>query len=307
MRTGCTPCGASRRPGRPVAQRIPEGRARGIAGSSAIITTGITGTPRRSPTPSTTPFSGSSRGSRRCTPELSDPSSYAAGGERSRSPRSGLSYATCRCSPSRTPSPKTNSTNSTRAFGGSSPDAAFPGSRWNARGDLAEVKIDGLAVELTYEGEGIPVEPHGRRRAGRNCDRRNLRTIPDVPFPVPRAGEAYRSSPGPSRGARGSVHGAAAHSALNRGRERAGALRRSPSRGSVRQLDPKGHAQWLIEKLRDLDAPDGSRARFSSHWLGFPSTGTAAGSVEPKSSRSTGEMGSKKGSGRSRTRLTGSW
>jgi DNA ligase (NAD+) len=105
----------------------------------------------------------------------------------------------------------------------------------DALGYVAEAKIDGLAVELLYEG-GRYARGATRGDGTRGEDvTANLRTIGDVPLriPVPPArlevrGEAYMNK--------------ADLAALNRGRERAGeppfANPRNAAAGSVRQLDP---------------------------------------------------------------------
>lgn len=115
------------------------------------------------------------------------------------------------------------------------------GERFGAFGYAAEVKIDGLAVELTYE-KGAFVRGATRGDGVRGEDvTANLRTIPDVPlvmnesagFPAPDIldvrGEIYMEKK--------------EFVALNRGRTRLGepvfANPRNAAAGSVRQLDPR--------------------------------------------------------------------
>jgi DNA ligase (NAD+) len=111
-------------------------------------------------------------------------------------------------------------------------------------GYVAEVKIDGLAVELAYEG-GKFVRGATRGDGIRGEDvTANLRTIRDVPLAL--AGEPGPGAPPlpPLLEARGEVYMEKADlAALNRGRERSGeptfANPRNAAAGSVRQLDPK--------------------------------------------------------------------
>ncbi len=110
----------------------------------------------------------------------------------------------------------------------------IPESALDARGYVAEAKIDGLAVELAYEG-GKYVRGATRGDGTRGEDvTANLRTIGDVPLTIPTPpsrlevrGEAYMNK--------------ADLAALNRGRERGGeppfANPRNAAAGSVRQLD----------------------------------------------------------------------
>ncbi|MHB1040825.1 MAG: DNA ligase LigA-related protein, partial [Desulfobacteria bacterium] len=111
-------------------------------------------------------------------------------------------------------------------------------------GYVAEVKIDGLAVELTYEG-GRYVRGATRGDGVRGEDvTANLRTIPDVPLCVPRDSAKGGAPPPTHLTARGEAYMEKRDlAALNRGRERAGepvfANPRNAAAGSVRQLDPK--------------------------------------------------------------------
>ncbi len=109
-------------------------------------------------------------------------------------------------------------------------------------GYTAEVKIDGLAVELTYE-KGAFARGATRGDGVRGEDvTANLKTIPDVPLAIPR-----RSSAGPVPDVldvRGEIFMERNDFAgLNRGRERLGeapfANPRNAAAGSVRQLDPR--------------------------------------------------------------------
>lgn len=106
----------------------------------------------------------------------------------------------------------------------------------------AEVKIDGLAVELTYE-KGAFVRGATRGDGVRGEDvTANLKTIPDVPLAIPR-----NSSAGPVPevlDVRGEIFmDRDDFAGLNRGRERLGeaafANPRNAAAGSVRQLDPR--------------------------------------------------------------------
>jgi DNA ligase (NAD+) len=134
-------------------------------------------------------------------------------------------------------------------------------------GYVAEVKIDGLAVELTYEG-GRYVRGATRGDGVRGEDvTANLRTIHAVPLSVRR--EKGAPTP-PLFTARGEVYMEKSDlAALNRGRERAGepvfANPRNAAAGSVRQLDPKVTASRRL-KLWVYGAGRVEGAGFSSHW-----------------------------------------
>ncbi|MBI5418742.1 MAG: NAD-dependent DNA ligase LigA [Deltaproteobacteria bacterium] len=119
----------------------------------------------------------------------------------------------------------------------------------DARGYVAEVKIDGLAVELVYEN-GTYVRGATRGDGVRGEDvTANLRTVPDVPLSIPRkAAHSVRGviapAPPPYLSVRGEVYMTKADFRdLNRGRERLGepvfANPRNAAAGSVRQLDPR--------------------------------------------------------------------
>lgn len=116
------------------------------------------------------------------------------------------------------------------------------GGRVDDFGYTAEVKIDGLAVELTYEG-GRLVRGATRGDGVRGEDvTANLRTIPDIPLTIPRTSP---SIPVPEiLDVRGEIFMEKKDFAdLNRGRERLGetpfANPRNAAAGSVRQLDPR--------------------------------------------------------------------
>ncbi len=116
------------------------------------------------------------------------------------------------------------------------------GGRINLFGYTAEVKIDGLAVELTYK-RGTFVRGATRGDGVRGEDvTANLRTIPDIPLAIPRAPTA---GPVPDLlDVRGEIYMEKKEFlALNRGRERLGepsfANPRNAAAGSVRQLDPR--------------------------------------------------------------------
>jgi DNA ligase (NAD+) len=148
-------------------------------------------------------------------------------------------------------------------------------------GYVAEVKIDGLAVELTYE-EGKYVRGATRGDGVRGEDvTANLRTIREVPLSLPK--DRPGGSKAPSRlDARGEVYMERRDlAALNRGRERAGepafANPRNAAAGSVRQLDPQVTASRRL-KLWVYGTGRAEGAHFSTHWeelallagLGFP-------------------------------------
>ena len=109
-------------------------------------------------------------------------------------------------------------------------------------GYTAEVKIDGLAVELTYEG-GRLIRGATRGDGVRGEDvTANLRTISDIPLTIPRNSAAV---PVPDiLDVRGEIFMEKNDfTGLNRGRERLGeaafANPRNAAAGSVRQLDPR--------------------------------------------------------------------
>jgi DNA ligase (NAD+) len=117
-----------------------------------------------------------------------------------------------------------------------------PENRIRLFGYTAEVKIDGLAVELTYEG-GRLVRGATRGDGVRGEDvTANLRTISDIPLTIPRTSTAL---PVPEiLDVRGEIFMEKKDFAdLNRGRERLGetpfANPRNAAAGSVRQLDPR--------------------------------------------------------------------
>lgn len=150
--------------------------------------------------------------------------------------------------------------------------------RW---GYVAEVKIDGLAVELTYEG-GKYVRGATRGDGVRGEDvTANLRTLRDVPLSLRE--ERKKGETVPSRlDVRGEVYMEKRDlSALNRGRERAGepsfANPRNAAAGSVRQLDPRVTASRRL-KLWVYGTGRVEGAGYATHWeelallaeLGFP-------------------------------------
>ncbi len=109
-------------------------------------------------------------------------------------------------------------------------------------GYTAEVKIDGLAVELTYEG-GRLIRGATRGDGVRGEDvTANLRTISDIPLTIPQNSAAV---PVPDiLDVRGEIFMEKNDfTGLNRGRERLGeaafANPRNAAAGSVRQLDPR--------------------------------------------------------------------
>jgi len=118
----------------------------------------------------------------------------------------------------------------------------LPEDRIRLFGYTAEVKIDGLAVELTYEG-GRFIRGATRGDGVRGEDvTANLRTISDIPLTIPRTSAAL---PVPEiLDVRGEIFMEKKDFAdLNRGRERLGetlfANPRNAAAGSVRQLDPR--------------------------------------------------------------------
>lgn len=128
----------------------------------------------------------------------------------------------------------------------------IPESAVDASGYVAEVKIDGLAVELVYEG-GRFVRGATRGDGVRGEDvTGNLRTIRDVPLEIPRkktaadphSSRAIRKGPPPILDVRGEVFmDRRDFEEMNRGRTRRGestfANPRNAAAGSVRQLDPR--------------------------------------------------------------------
>ncbi len=139
-----------------------------------------------------------------------------------------------------------------------------------ASGYVAEVKIDGLAVELTYEnGKYVRGATRGDGVRGEDVTA-NLRTVPDVPLVLRKASPA---PPGPLN-VRGEVYMTKSDfREMNRGRERLGeppfANPRNAAAGSVRQLDPRVTASrrlrlWVYGTGVDLSAPGG--AFFARHW-----------------------------------------
>jgi DNA ligase (NAD+) len=137
-------------------------------------------------------------------------------------------------------------------------------------GYVAEAKIDGLAVELTYEDGGF-VRGATRGDGTRGEDvTANLRTIEDVPLTLTRDSERGKSALPGLLDARGEVYMEKADlAALNRGRERAGeppfANPRNAAAGSVRQLDPKVTASRRL-RLWVYGTGSVAGATFASHW-----------------------------------------
>jgi DNA ligase (NAD+) len=116
------------------------------------------------------------------------------------------------------------------------------GGRIDHFGYTAEVKIDGVAVELTYEkGRFVRGATRGDGTRGEDVTG-NLLTIPDIPLTIPRSPSA---GPIPEvLDVRGEIYMEKKEFlALNRGRERLGepifANPRNAAAGSVRQLDPQ--------------------------------------------------------------------
>ncbi len=128
----------------------------------------------------------------------------------------------------------------------------FPDSAVDASGYVAEVKIDGLAVELTFErGRYVRGATRGDGIRGEDVTG-NLRTIRDVPLAIPRKGtaagpgspHAIRKDPPRTLDVRGEIYmDRRDFEEMNRGRKRRGeptfANPRNAAAGSVRQLDPR--------------------------------------------------------------------
>lgn len=135
---------------------------------------------------------------------------------------------------------------------------------------VAELKIDGLAVELTYEdGRFVRGSTRGDGVRGEEVTA-NLRTIGDVPLSLEGAGKGGK--PPRILDVRGEVYMETAEfEAMNRGRARRGeapfANPRNAAAGSVRQLDPRITASrrlhlWVYGTGRVEPGPD----PFSRHW-----------------------------------------
>ncbi len=140
----------------------------------------------------------------------------------------------------------------------------------DASGYVAEAKIDGLAVELTYES-GVYRQGATRGDGVRGEDvTANLKTMRDVPLVLRKAPLA---PPSPLH-VRGEVYMTKAEfREMNRGRERLGeppfANPRNAAAGSVRQLDPRVTASrrlhlWVYGTGVDLSAK--GDAFFTHHW-----------------------------------------
>ncbi len=140
----------------------------------------------------------------------------------------------------------------------------------DASGYVAEAKIDGLAVELTYrDGRYAQGATRGDGVRGEDVTA-NLRTIPDVPLVLRKAA---LEPPSPLQ-VRGEVYMTKAEfREMNRGRERLGeppfANPRNAAAGSVRQLDPRVTASrrlhlWVYGTAED--APGRGGALFKRHW-----------------------------------------
>ncbi len=135
---------------------------------------------------------------------------------------------------------------------------------------VAEAKIDGLAVELTYEdGKFVRGATRGDGTRGEDVTA-NLRTIGDVPL-VLSGGHGRGAAPVPRLlDARGEVYMEKGDLAsLNRGRERAAeppfANPRNAAAGSVRQLDSRVTASRRL-RLWVYGTGRMEGAAFASHW-----------------------------------------
>ncbi|MDA8122918.1 MAG: NAD-dependent DNA ligase LigA [Deltaproteobacteria bacterium] len=153
-----------------------------------------------------------------------------------------------------------------------------PESSLSATGYVAEVKIDGLAVELSYE-EGNYLRGTTRGDGIRGEDvTANIRTIQDVPLAIPRKRPVDAPSPpgtlfiDPPRvlDVRGEIYMEKREFLeLNRGRERKGepsfANPRNAAAGSVRQLDPRVTASRRL-RLWVYGTGRFEGVSFSDHW-----------------------------------------
>jgi DNA ligase (NAD+) len=142
----------------------------------------------------------------------------------------------------------------------------------DAGGYMAEVKIDGLAVELLYEnGAFLRGATRGDGVRGEDVTA-NLRTIREIPLSI-QGKKAHRGSggapaPPPSLAVRGEVYMTKSDfRELNRGRERRGepvfANPRNAAAGSVRQLDSRITASrrlhvWIYGTGQDPSRSEGS-------------------------------------------------
>ncbi len=146
----------------------------------------------------------------------------------------------------------------------------IPEEALDARGYVAEAKIDGLAVELSYEdGKFVRGATRGDGTRGEDVTA-NLRTIADVPLSLARDRGGSAPRPPSLLEARGEVYMEKGElSALNRGRERSGeppfANPRNAAAGSVRQLDPKVTASRRL-RLWVYGTGRVEGAGFASHW-----------------------------------------
>lgn len=159
-----------------------------------------------------------------------------------------------------------------------------PAGALDADGYVAEAKIDGLAVELTYErGRYIRGATRGDGTRGEDVTA-NLRTIGGVPLAIPRPGQRAGPVDDPPAvlDVRGEVYMDRRDFAeMNRGRERLGepafANPRNAAAGSVRQLDPRITASRRLS-LWVYGTGRGSFPSPRTHWdelgllsgLGFP-------------------------------------
>lgn len=153
---------------------------------------------------------------------------------------------------------------------------------------VAEVKIDGLAIELTYEkGRFVRGATRGDGVRGEDVTA-NLRTIPQVPLSIPRLDPAspgaHRKAPPPPAllEVRGEVYmDREDFRELNCGRARLGeppfANPRNAAAGSVRQLDPRVTASRRL-KIFVFGTGRIEGPNLRSHWeeleylsdMGFP-------------------------------------
>ena len=152
------------------------------------------------------------------------------------------------------------------------------GGRIDQFGYTAEVKIDGVAVELTYEnGRFVRGATRGDGTRGEDVTG-NLRTIPDIPLEIPRIGatvtphspHAIRMDPPRILVVRGEVYMDRKDFAeMNRGRERRGeplfANPRNAAAGSVRQLDPRVTASRRLS-LWVYGTGRVEGVSFTNHW-----------------------------------------
>ncbi|MEW6719571.1 MAG: NAD-dependent DNA ligase LigA [Thermodesulfobacteriota bacterium] len=142
----------------------------------------------------------------------------------------------------------------------------IPESALDAGGYVAEAKIDGLAVELSYrDGKYVRGSTRGDGTRGEDVTA-NLRTIGDVPLAI----RPSSAVPPPRLDVRGEAYmNKEELAALNRGRRRGGepefANPRNAAAGSVRQLDPSVTASRRLH-LWVYGTGKAEGISIASHW-----------------------------------------